>query len=100
MVSRRTHRRISAVAAAAILAGSQALAHSWYPAWCCSDHDCRELGGVRGETVTETEDGYRLWDGRLIRRENAKPSPDRHFHMCEEPTTRAIVCFFAPQGQS
>jgi hypothetical protein len=100
MASRRDHRRIWTIVAAAAFAGSQALAHSWYPAWCCSDHDCRELLAAKGETVTETEDGYRLWDGRLVGRDNAKPSPDRHFHMCEEPTTRAVICFFAPQGQS
>ncbi|MXQ13640.1 hypothetical protein [Microvirga makkahensis] len=99
MASRRTHRRISA-AAAACLAGSQALAHDWYPAWCCSDRDCRALMAAGGETVNETADGYRLWDGRLIGRENARPSPDRHFHLCEEPTTRAIICFFAPRGES
>ncbi|WP_441984167.1 hypothetical protein [Microvirga sp. 2YAF29] len=86
------------VAAALSFAASQARAHSWYPAWCCSDHDCREL--LRGEDVTETEDGFRLWDGRFIGREYAKPSPDIKFHLCEEPVTRAIICFFAPQGQS
>jgi hypothetical protein len=50
--------------------------------------------------VTQTAEGWRLWDGRLIRRRHAKPSPDEHFHMCEEPTTKAIVCFFAPPGAS
>jgi hypothetical protein len=101
MASRRTRRWTGiAIAAAALLVGTQALAHSWYPAWCCNDHDCRELVATKGETVIETEDGYRLWDGRVVGREYAKPSPDRHFHMCEEPTTRAIICFFAPQGET
>ncbi len=50
--------------------------------------------------MTETEEGYRLWDGRFIGREYSKPSPDRHYHLCEERITRAIICFFAPQGQS
>jgi hypothetical protein len=94
-------RKVRAMAAlAAWLLGPPAMAHSWYPAWCCSDHDCRELVETRGETVTETAEGWRLWDGRVIRRRHAKPSPDGHFHMCEEPTTRAIVCFFAPPGAS
>jgi hypothetical protein len=48
----------------------------------------------------ETGEGYRLWDGRVIEREYAKPSPDGHFHLCEEPITKAIICFFAPQGES
>jgi len=50
--------------------------------------------------VTETAEGWRLWDGRLIEREFAKMSPDARFHICEEPTTHAIICFFAPQGSS
>lgn len=98
-------RKWIVVAIAAWIAGSpgwerRAWAHSWYPTWCCSDHDCRELLAARGETVTETADGFRLWDGRFIEREYAKPSQDIRFHICEEPVTRAIVCFFAPQGQS
>jgi hypothetical protein len=77
-----------------------ALAHSWYPPWCCDDHDCRELLEAKGEIVTETAQGWRLWDGRVVGWEYAKPSPDMKFHMCEEPITKAIVCFFAPPGAS
>lgn len=55
---------------------------------------------AKGETVTETLEGYRLWDGRLITRDQAKPSPDQHFHICEEPVTKAVICFFAPQGET
>ncbi|MCG7392292.1 hypothetical protein MHY87_05180 [Microvirga sp. ACRRW] len=101
MLLRRVSRPIPAIAAVtAFLLASQAMAHSWYPFWCCDDHDCRELFATKGETVTETKDGYRLWDGRFIGREDSKPSPDRHFHLCEEQTTRAIICFFVPQGES
>jgi hypothetical protein len=82
------------------LCTAPALAHSWYPAWCCSEHDCRELVEANGETVTETAEGWRLWDGRLVRRKHGKPSPDPSFHICEEPTTKAIICFFAPPGAS
>ncbi|EIM27842.1 hypothetical protein [Microvirga lotononidis] len=82
------------------LLSAPALAHSWYPIWCCSDQDCRELREDRGETVTETPEGWRLWDGRLIGRDYAKTSPDAKFHLCEEPATRAIICFFAPEGSS
>jgi hypothetical protein len=88
------------LAALAAIVSSQALAHSWYPYWCCSDHDCRALIAAKGEIVRETEDGFQLWDGRFIGREYAKPSPDEKFHMCEEASTKAIICFFAPQGQS
>jgi hypothetical protein len=80
--------------------GPIALAHDWYPSWCCSDRDCRPLVEEKGETVLETPDGWRLWDGRLIERGGARQSPDRQFHICEEPTTKAIICFFAPVGGS
>jgi hypothetical protein len=90
---------VTILAATWLLAGP-APAHDWYPAWCCGDHDCRELAEALGETVTETAEGWRLWDGRLVGREHAKMSPDTKFHLCEEPRTRAIICFFAPQGAS
>lgn len=101
MVSRRASQPLMAIAfAALILAETRVLAHGWYPAWCCNDQDCRELVAARGETVLETEAGYRLWDGRFVGREHTKASPDAKFHMCEEHTTKAIICFFVPQGQS
>jgi hypothetical protein len=81
-----------------LLGPSSPAAHSWYPVWCCSERDCRELSEEKGETVSEAQDGWHLWDGRLVGRGIAKPSPDKKFHICEEPTTRAIICFFAPPG--
>ena len=81
-----------------LLSASVPSAHSWYPVWCCSEKDCRELSEEKGETVSEAQDGWHLWDGRLVGRGIAKPSPDKKFHICEEPTTRAIICFFAPPG--
>ena len=89
-----------AIIALACVLARPGFAHDWYPAWCCDEHDCRELIEAQGETVTETAEGWRLWDGRLIDREHSKMSPDAKFHLCEEPTTRAIICFFAPQGAS
>jgi hypothetical protein len=80
-----------------VLGSSAALAHSWYPASCCSEQDCRPLVEDKGETVTEAEDGWRLWDGRVIARGIAKLSPDRQFHLCET-RTKTILCFFAPPG--
>jgi hypothetical protein len=75
-------------------------AHDWYPAWCCNDKDCRALSDEKGETVSEAPDGWHLWDGRIARRGHVKPSPDTKFHLCEEATTRAIICFFVPQESS
>ena len=92
-------KALAVVAAfAAVFLASSADAHDWYPAWCCSNQDCRALFEERGETVVEAADGWHLWDGRVAERGSAKPSPDRRFHVCEEATTRAIICFFAPMG--
>lgn len=89
-----------AIVIAALVLGGPAASHGWYPAWCCSEHDCRELIEARGETVTEISEGWMLWDGRLIPRKSAKPSQDPKFHLCEEPKTKAIICFFVPPGAS
>jgi len=93
-------RAWATIMAAGWLLSLPALAHGWYPAWCCSERDCRELTDAVGETVAETAEGWRLWDGRIIARKYAKQSPDAKFHICEEPTTKAIICFFAPPGAS
>jgi len=94
-------RRVPLVAAFAWLAGiGPAPAHRWYPAWCCNDHDCRELEEDKGETVLEEPDGWHLWDGRVAARGSERPSPDGKYHLCEEATTKAIICFFAPPGST
>src|SRR3712207_13802 len=95
------HTAFIVVVAAAWLAGTPgSVAYDWYPPWCCSANDCRALSKDRGETVDEAPNGWRLWDGRVVRRENGRPSPDLNYHLCEEPTTKAIICFFAPPRSS
>lgn len=93
-------RAWASIMAAGWFLSPPAAAHGWYPAWCCSERDCRELMDAFGETVAETLEGWRLWDGRVIARKYAKPSPDAKFHICEEPTTKAIICFFVPPASS
>lgn len=89
-----------ALALAVLVVGSpSALTHDWYPSACCSDRDCHALVEDEGETVTETAQGWKLWDGRLIARGLAQLSPDHGFHLCESPAKR-IICFFAPLGAS
>lgn len=78
---------------------STAQAHDWYPISCCSDKDCHPLSEESGETVTESAEGWKLWDGRTIARGIAKMSPDRRFHLCET-SAKAVICFFAPPGGS
>lgn len=90
----------SAVTYTALLVlGSAALAHDWYPSYCCSEKDCRPLTEAKGESVLESTEGYELWDGRTIARSTAKLSPDGQFHLCENSAKR-ILCFFAPPGAS
>ena len=75
------------------------LAHNWYPLDCCSNIDCRALVEIKGETVTEVPEGWRLWDSRIIGRNRARPSPDSQFHLCET-LSKSILCFFVPPGSS
>lgn len=91
---------IFTAAIAGAVSTSEAVAHDWYPLWCCSNKDCRELSEDKGEFVTEGQDGWHLWDGRIASRGSAQPSPNAKFHLCEEATTKAIICFFAPPGGS
>ena len=98
MVRRRTLMVAAALTGAFGI--SETVAHDWYPLWCCSDKDCRELSEDRGEVVTEDQDGWHLWDGRVAARNSARPSPNAKFHLCEEQSTKAIICFFAPPGGS
>lgn len=82
-----------------LIAPTVALAHDWYPLSCCSERDCHPLFEESGETVTETPEGWQLWDGRRVERNLVKLSPDRRFHLCET-STKTILCFFAPVGGS
>ena len=81
------------------IAPARVLAHDWYPISCCSDKDCHALHEENGETVMETAQGWELWDYRIIRRNKARLSPDRQFHLCET-LSKSIICFFAPPGES
>ncbi len=84
---------------ATLFGSASAKAHDWYPLSCCSEKDCRALVEADGETVLETADGWRLWDGRLVKRGRVQPSPDGSFHLCET-RSRSILCFFVPPGSS
>jgi hypothetical protein len=90
---------MSLCALATLLGSASAKAHEWYPLNCCSEKDCRALIEANGEIVSETAEGWRLWDGRLVKRGMAKLSPDGKFHLCET-RSRSILCFFVPPGSS
>jgi hypothetical protein len=94
------HKALAIISAATgLFTVPSAVAHSWYPAACCSTQDCRELVEDKGEMVLETPEGWQLWDGRIVARGKAKPSPDTKFHLCET-RAKSIICFFAPPGAS
>jgi hypothetical protein len=84
---------------AGLFGSAPSIAHDWYPLDCCSNIDCHALVESKGETVTEVPEGWRLWDGRFIGRDRARPSPDGQFHLCET-LSKSILCFFVPPGSS
>lgn len=68
------------VLAILILTLKFANAHSWYAPECCNGEDCRP---VPAEEVIETETGWKhLPSGKEFRKDQVKPSQDRHFHIC------------------
>ena len=69
-----------------------ALAHEWYPTWCCSGGDCGPLAGARVKPVVG---GY-LVDGKfMVPAAEVRNSMDGRYHGCF-PTPNALKCFFAP----
>lgn len=84
--------RIIAAAALLCLTG-QAVAHDWYPAWCCSDTDCAPIHESR---VKALPTGGYLVDGRFtVPQAEVKYSPDGQYHACF-PQPGDLRCFFAP----
>jgi hypothetical protein len=82
---------------------ARAVAHSWYPWECCSDNDCAPI--ALDETPIERDGGFYLIDGRHISYRDLKPSPDEHWHLCEQKgpikvSERKIICVYAPHGGS
>jgi hypothetical protein len=66
-------------------------AHSWYPAECCSGHDCAPVEPSR---VRVGRGGYWL-DGKFIPQANVRRSLDGEYHACF-PQPHNLRCFFAP----
>jgi hypothetical protein len=91
---------------------ASALAHSFYPAECCSDRDCWPMGNAPDAKEPEpqfTRVGWKLSDGSIIAFNQTRPSPDGRFHVCRHagslngsvirPHSRP-VCLFTPQQGS
>lgn len=73
-----------------------AVGHSWYPAYCCHDEDCRP---VPCEDISETPDGF-VYDGVKFAKSAEKPSEDRRCHVCiyGKGSGRTGLCLFTLQG--
>ena len=65
-------------------------AHSWYPLYCCSEHDCHPVEGV---VIEESFEGYQVGED-FAPRSKVKPSQDGHYHICK--LNGYVICFFVP----
>jgi hypothetical protein len=84
------------LAALLILAGSivaiPALAHSWYPLFCCGDMDCFP---VACDQLLETVSGWLyVPSGKLFEPEQVKPSHDHNCHVCVGQGDHRSICAF------
>ena len=87
--------RIILAAFFVLLVITTARSHSWYDPECCSDSDCRP---VHSSEVIETETGWKhLPSGKEFRKDQVKPSKDRHFHICVSPHGTPY-CIYILQG--
>ena len=72
-----------ALAGSAVVSGTRhAVAHSWYPAKCCSGRDCRRV-----DSIQMLEDGDMLFRAGSISvvvpaEFMRQPSPDNDTHVC------------------
>lgn len=75
-----------------------------YPLECCSNQDCAEYPS---ENVKEMLGGFKLKEGEFIPRDQARQSPDGHYHICRNPNSGYSLiqpyekppCFwYPPQG--
>lgn len=76
--------RRSLLAIMAILAGSPALAHSFYPYECCSDVDCFPVPVARDLVQRRPGGWWLIKEQILIPFDQARTSPDGRFHICRD----------------
>jgi hypothetical protein len=81
-----------AVIITAILVAIPALAHSWYPLFCCGDMDCFH---VACDQLVETVSGWLFVPtGNLFDVEQVQPSQDGHCHVCLGQHNHLSICAF------
>lgn len=78
-----------------LLLVTPAAPHGFYPVDCCSGTDCAPLAPER---VKVTSAGYVI-DGRhTVPHNQARFSPDAHYHGCFPPSMQGkLHCFWAPR---
>lgn len=93
------------ITVSALVAGTKARAHDWYPQICCSGKDCAPIDA---KYVTEGADGYHVnlpagahpmlktkgYDG-VVPYTSVKDSQDGAFHICLSYEGLNRYCFFA-----
>ena len=75
------------------LSASAVLAHSWYPAECCSDRDCEvilEECEVPEGLALRTKHGVAIFPVN----HPVRPSADQRDHACFDPSTKRPICLF------
>lgn len=80
-----------------------ALAHSWYPWYCCHDQDChpvttgelwRDSGGWRTSTQFIPDGDPRIQQYP----EDAPPEAHVSSHICRDPATGKVLCIYLGDG--
>lgn len=71
------------------------LVHSWYPATCCSEADCKP---VPCERVVHRSDGKWELKPSGVVFERAVSSPDSECHECHAVNSFVGRCLFLPQS--
>lgn len=82
---------VAALLAVTVFLTASALAHSWYPAECCSGIDCDIL---LDERVRAAPGGYLIDGEHFVAQANVRKSPDDHYHGCFP--NKKLGCFWAP----
>lgn len=68
--------------------------HSWYPALCCSDTDCKP---VPCEEISEVDKGF-SYQGVFFSKDKEQPSKDNQCHVCMIPGASEGLCLFTLQS--
>ena len=99
-------KSVCLLAAALMLVGGAATAHSWYPKECCHDRDCRPVPC----SELKYQDDHVIWKDKVyFDRKIVHLSPDQACHVCVRehqgfmpyvPEYIFPLCVFVPEATS